>query len=382
VRFLFLKHSLKWPRVRGHDVHTYSIMQALGTMGHSLNLFTIERPEPAALGGLCTTVTVSADVDRSAGAVRLRGLQDRFRSYWGIAHEDLNSFAAAVDAWRPDVIVAAGPEVLPYLAGVSGARRVWYAADDLCWQHMTQIRLQRPDTWANVLTAAINAVYERAFTGSIDRVWVVSATDAQAIRWIGGIRGVDVIPNGVDTNYFQPTAATEDSDTAVFWGNLQFAPNVRAVEWFCSNVWPIVRQRRPAAVLTIAGYEPAEAVRRFSGREGVNVIGAVDDLRDTVAKHAVAVMPFVAGGGLKNKMLEAAAMARPTVCSRAALNGLCGSFEDAFVVAASPEDWAEQLEALWDSRSKRAALGNRARTWVEANHTWQRAAERALETVA
>ena len=39
-------------------------------------------------------------------------------------------------------------------------------------------------------------------------------------------------------------------------------------------------------------------------------------VRAGVAAHQVAVMPFVSGGGIKNKLLEAAAMARPRRGSR------------------------------------------------------------------
>jgi glycosyltransferase involved in cell wall biosynthesis len=382
VRLLFLKHSLTWPRVRGHDVHTYSIMKALELMGHELNLFTVERPDPTALAGLPTISTLSADVAQNGVHVKLSRLQDRFRSYWGVSTQDVSAFAASVEQWRPDAVIASGPEVLPYLAAADGVYRVWYAADDLCWQHLTQVRNLTADARFNLKAAAVNALYERSFAGTIDCAWAVSAIDARALRWIGGFRRVDVVPNGVDTDHFQPRQEVESPDSAIFWGNLAFEPNVRAILWFSSQVWPIVRQRRPGAVLTVAGFSPSPLLLNLSGRDGINVVGAVDDLGAIVAKHAVAVMPFQSGSGLKNKMLEAAALARPTVCSRAAINGLCGAVQEAFILAERPQEWAAQLETLWDDADARAALGRRARIWVETNHTWDRAAQRALDSLA
>jgi glycosyltransferase involved in cell wall biosynthesis len=247
VRLLFLKHSLNWPRVRGHDVHTYSMMRALGLMGHELNLFTVERPHPTALSGLATMSTLSSEVAENGAHVTLTRLQDRFRSYWGVSTQDVSAFAATVEQWRPDAVVASGPEVLPYLPVAGEVRRVWYAADDLCWQHLTQVRNLTADAWVNLQAAAVNALYERSFARSIDCAWAVSAVDARAMRWIGGFRRVDVVPNGVDTDHFRPRRDVEYPDSAVFWGNLAFEPNVRAIQWFSSQVWPIVRKRRPAA---------------------------------------------------------------------------------------------------------------------------------------
>jgi glycosyltransferase involved in cell wall biosynthesis len=88
-------------------------------------------------------------------------------------------------------------------------------------------------------------------------------------------------------------------------------------------------------------------------------------------------MPFLSGSGLKNKMLEAAAMGRATVCSRAALNGLRGEAGAAFVLCRRPEEWADTIVTLWGAPERRAQLARSARAWVEANHTWQRAAREA-----
>ena len=378
-RLLFLKHSLQWPRVRGHDVHTYALMKALGDMGHELNLFTVERPADAALAGLRTRSTVSSEVAERGEPVPLPWLQERFRSYWGVEGEDLTAFGALARQWQPDVIVATGPEALPYLAvSPRSSCRVWYAADDLSWQHLVQVRSLGRDAWANLRMAVINAAYERTFSRSFDRAWVVSDVDARAMHLIGGARRVDVIPNGVDTDYFRPRQQPGRPNSAIFWGNMSFEPNVRAVEWFCSTVWPIIRQRRPTARLSIAGSSPSQAVRHLSGKHGVEVLGQLEDIRDAIAEHAIAVMPFVSGAGLKNKMLEAAAMGRATICSPVALNGLRGAVEEAFVVVREPHEWVRRIEALWDDESARTTLGTRAREWVECHHTWRRAAGQAI----
>jgi glycosyltransferase involved in cell wall biosynthesis len=112
------------------------------------------------------------------------------------------------------------------------------------------------------------------------------------------------------------------------------------------------------------------------------VVGALPDLRPAIAAHAVAVMPFLSGSGLKNKMLEAAAMSRATVCSRAALNGLRGDTTSAFVVCRSAGEWVDAIADLWAAPERRARLGVSARAWVEANHTWRRAAQEALASLS
>ena len=377
MRLLFLKHSLYAPRTRGHDVHTFEMLRALEALGHETHLFTVEPPVPGALEGLSARTAVPREISPDDVPRPLGRLQERFRSYWGVERSAIEAFSRVVRALAPDAVVGAGLDVLPYLAAVEGPVRAWYAADDLAWQHLTQLRLGVPGTWWNLRAAAVGALYERAFARVVDRTWVVSASDAAAIRWLGGARHVAVIPNGVDTAHFRPRDDPERPDSAIFWGHLGFPPNVRAIEWLCTEVWPLVRRRQPAALLTIAGFGAGPPVLRFSGRDGVDVIGALPDLRPAIAGHAVAVMPFRSGSGLKNKMLEAAAMGKATVCSRAALNGLRGHAGAAFLVCRQPDEWVDAMVGLWGAPDRRARLAGRARAWVEANHTWRRAAQEA-----
>jgi glycosyltransferase involved in cell wall biosynthesis len=81
------------------------------------------------------------------------------------------------------------------------------------------------------------------------------------------------------------------------------------------------------------------------------------------------------GGGIKNKLLEAAAMACPIVASPAAIAGLdFGSEPAPLLLCRSPKQWQEAVLRLWDDAVLAADFGQRARQWVEQQHTWSAAA--------
>ena len=89
MRFLFVKEVLAWPRSSGHDVHCFHMMQALAALGHDVSLATVARPADAAVAGLslrskvCIGDSGTTDGDGS-GPLSMTGMQERFRSYWGI----------------------------------------------------------------------------------------------------------------------------------------------------------------------------------------------------------------------------------------------------------------------------------------------------------
>lgn len=395
MRFLFVKTELGWPRYSGHDVHAYAMMQALAARGHEVALLTAAAPSAEALDGLqlvCQTVLPAAAAEAvvtddtagnepavsSAGPLGRR-LQERFRSYWGIEHSHIRFVRDHAERLAADAVVVVGMEVLPYLTLIRRQQRIWYAADEWVWHHLSLLKMSQADTWGHLRNAALLGAYERSFASVIDRAWVVSAADQRALRWVAGLAAVDVIPNGVDATAFAPVSAAPEPLSCAFWGNLSFQPNEQALAWFCEQVWPLVRERHAAARFNIYGFQPSPKVQQLGRGAGIRITPDVPDIGEAVSRQAVVVLPFRSGGGVKNKLLEAAALAKPIVCSPRSCNGLTADDELPFeVVAESPAAWAAALSDLWADAQRCEALGRRAREWVLAHHSWQAAADRAV----
>jgi glycosyltransferase involved in cell wall biosynthesis len=92
------------------------------------------------------------------------------------------------------------------------------------------------------------------------------------------------------------------------------------------------------------------------------------------------VLPFVSGGGIKNKLLEAAALGMPVLCSPRAVRGLTAGA--AVACARRPREWVLQLLELWADAPTRQRLGAAARAWVVRDHTWGAVARRAAAGLA
>src|SRR6185295_9529665 len=93
--------------------------------------------------------------------------------------------------------------------------------------------------------------------------------------------------------------------------------------WLAREVWPRVRASIPTAHLTLAGARPSAAIRRLASAErGVEVTGAVPDMRPYLWRSAMSVAPIFQARGVQNKVLEAAAAGLPSVVTRAVWDGL------------------------------------------------------------
>src|SRR5690606_9157699 len=96
----------------------------------------------------------------------------------------------------------------------------------------------------------------------------------------------------------------------------------------------------------IVGADPPREVAAWHGHDGVTVTANPVDIRPEIARRDVVVMPFVSGGGIKNKFLEAAAMARPIVATTRATQGL--SHDPPVVKADTADDFAAAVLSLWN----------------------------------
>src|SRR5689334_17734192 len=92
MRLLFVKDNLAWPRVSGHDVHSYHMLRALADLGHETFLTTRSPPSAAALQGLDLQGTHSWE-DAVTGDPVLTRRQEKFRSYWGVETNSIHAIA-------------------------------------------------------------------------------------------------------------------------------------------------------------------------------------------------------------------------------------------------------------------------------------------------
>ena len=271
TRWLFFKEAFAWPRASGHDVHTYYLMRSLAARGDAVSLATLDEPPAEAVAGTDYArrfvLRTMPDAPASVTISDTKS-QAKFRGYWGIDAELTRRLAVAADSCQADAVVVSGLNVLPYLGAIRERKRVWYAADEWGWHHWSQVKLLSRGTWGELKQGLVKTLYERAYRKSLDAVWAVSDADARAFRWLAGTRQTAVVPNGVDADHYRPLGVEAAANSCVFWGRLDFGPNIQAVEHFMANIWPLVRKQVPDAAFHVYGFQPTGAVRRFAGRDG------------------------------------------------------------------------------------------------------------------
>jgi glycosyltransferase involved in cell wall biosynthesis len=108
----------------------------------------------------------------------------------------------------------------------------------------------------------------------------------------------------------------------------------------------------------------------WDGTERVTVTGWVDDVRSFLGRGSVFIAPMFEGVGLRGKILEAWAMAKPVVGTSLALQGLERAKGRAAIVADDHVSFADHLSELLEDENSAAAMGNLGRQLVVSSYSW------------
>jgi glycosyltransferase involved in cell wall biosynthesis len=213
--------------------------------------------------------------------------------------------------------------------------------------------------------------------GRFDGVTFCSEADEQRARnLVPSVRSA-VVPNAVDIDEFRPSTdlSAPDGQTIMFFGAINYFPNVDGLLYLLHEIWPLIEQSHPRAKLKIVGQHPTREILAFRGPR-IEVTGKVDDLRPHLASAAVTVVPLRLGGGTRFKILEAMAMARPVVSTSLGAEGIGARPGKEILIADDPASFAQAVGRVLDDGALAAELSGRGRALVQERYSWEASAQR------
>jgi sugar transferase (PEP-CTERM/EpsH1 system associated) len=216
--------------------------------------------------------------------------------------------------------------------------------------------------------------YERKIAQSFDKTIFVTEEESNQFKRLApeSVAKIDHVDNGVDTQYFDPhandmIAVPMANQSLVFTGAMDYRANVDAVVWFTKDVWPIIRQKNPNAEFFIVGSNPTPEVHKLAQTQGVKVTGRVADVRPYLHGAKVAVAPLRIARGTQNKVLEAMAMAKPTVVSKNAAEGLSSPAKQRLIIEDDPAKMAAEICHLLQG----SGVDQKCRDAVIEHYSWE-----------
>ncbi|TPG43110.1 TIGR03087 family PEP-CTERM/XrtA system glycosyltransferase [Sphingomonas koreensis] len=374
---LFLAHRVPYPPNRGDKIHSYHLLRHLAAHAR-VHLIAFadddaDRGHDAALAQLTASRTI---VDRTKG--RGRAAIEALAAGKPVSLTAFASQAVAsavkktLATHQIETIFVFSGQMAQYLPAHFPGRIVMDFVDmDSAKFAAYADDARGPMSWMMRREARLLAAFERRIAARADASLFVSGAEAALFRQHGGANAV-AIENGIDTASFDPAASfaavAHPEPLIVFTGQMDYRPNVDAVDRFARRILPLVRDTVPDARFAIVGRKPDPRVAALASLPGVTVTGEVPDVRGWLAAASVVVAPLQLARGVQNKVLEAMAMARPVVASPAAAEGI--DHDGTIQVGEDAPAFAARVVELIQDRAAADTLGRAARARVIARYGW------------
>ena len=209
--------------------------------------------------------------------------------------------------------------------------------------------------------------YEHAVFVQFDHKTIISESDRIHIPHPGR-NSIHIIPNGVDHQYFTPVEGPKTTDL-LFTGNMGYSPNIQCARFLATQVMPGILKIKPGTRLKIVGANPDPSLAELASAN-VEIIGWVDDIRQSYNAARIFIAPMQIGTGLQNKLLEAMAMKLPCITSELANKSLGATPGKEILIGNSAEEYAALVVRLLEDSNFAKEIAENGNHFVRATFDW------------
>lgn len=384
---LFIAHRIPFPPDRGDKIRSWNIVKRLAQIAPvHIAAFADDVGDMVHAEALAEVAASSRIIlrDRSRISAVLAGLcRGRALSVELFDYSEMRHHVARLLAERKIAAVFAySSQAAQYVPELPSATRfIMDFVDVDSEKYAAYGQGQRgPMAWINRREGRMLRAFERQVAARADVNLLVSEAEAALFRDITGLNPAQVkaLENGVDLEFFSPNAAFNSVDARlrgpgplfVFTGQMDYRPNIEAVDSFARDSVVHIQKQFPEARFVIVGRNPTAAVKALASLPGVQVTGAISDVRGWLSAADIVVAPLRLARGVQNKVLEAMAMGKPVIASSQAAEGIAAVPGIHLLVADGCSEEVAAATRLLSDKQSAMQMGRAARRHMEERYSW------------
>jgi O-antigen biosynthesis protein len=155
----------------------------------------------------------------------------------------------------------------------------------------------------------------------------------------------------------------------LFIGGFRHTPNVDAMLYFTSEIFPFINRKLQGIKLYIIGGEPPETIRNLES-DDIIVTGHLPDISEHFNHCRLSVAPLRYGAGIKGKILTSMSYGVPVVATSIASEGMQLRHQVEVAIADTPDEFAKMVVMLYNNQSIWNDLSNNSVDFVKTQYSF------------
>lgn len=385
MRVLLLTQVLPYPPDSGPKVKTYYVLKYLAQQ-HRVTLVSFVRSEDKPeyirhLETLCERVITVPITRAKKDDLRFLGQSLISGRPWMMVRDErpeMRRVLADLAAGEPfDVVHADQLNMGQYALPFEGVHKVLdlHNALWMLYRRMAETTpVTNPMKYLLMRDWPLLKRYEGEMCRQFDAVTAVTEEDRQLLIEAGAGRDIRVIPIAIDTDEQAVVQRRPSGPHIIHIGTMYWQPNIDALTWFLEDIYPLIKAQVPDVRCTLIGSRPPESLIQHSRTDRtLTVTGYVEDPMPFMEDASMMIVPLLAGGGMRVKILNALSQGIPMVSTSIGCEGIHVEHGKDILIADTAENFAVQCVRLLTDYDLNARLSAAGRQTVEQYYDYRQA---------
>lgn len=171
---------------------------------------------------------------------------------------------------------------------------------------------------------------------------------------------------------------TVTNNRLTFVGSEAHFPNLDAVDWFCREIAPLLREQGIAFTFQIVGRWKGKYIKRLKRIcPELQLLGYIEDLH-TALNGSIFLVPIRIGSGMRMKILDAINSKSPLITTTKGVEGLNFINEEECLIADTPDAFANAIIRLLNDTDLQKKLALQAATKLQEQYKPEKMLERRM----
>lgn len=384
MKILMLTPYLPYPLLTGGQTRSYNLIKRLSALNHEITLFCLvksnkDRRFVGELEKYCKEVKV---FNRSEKPWTLSNILRTGLSFYPFlvvrnwAKGEKNAIEEKLNKEEFDLIHAETFYVMPHIPKTNiPILLVEQTIEYLVYRHFAdefRLPLIKQLLYLDVFKMKY---WELKYWQKAKKVVAMSEEDKKSMLFQRANLDVDIVPNGVDSNFFGEDKKPRSKKPVILYlGNFTWLQNREAVDVLIKKIWPLIKKKVTDCSLWIIG---KDAKGFFSDFESDEIrVDEVEDVREIYQQASVLVAPIYGGGGTRYKNFEAFASGLPVVTTSIGIRGTDAQNNKEVIIRDDPQEIADAAVELLNNNLLYKRIADNAKEMVRRKYDWDPIAQK------